>query len=429
MRCWRLRYLCAAPPLVSSPRACSAPQLRCARFARPSPSRGVFSAAVHQQLEARVRRHAELETLLQSPELPARDIARLGREASQLERTVSVIGAYQDALAEASDLRAMAEGGDAADAELAAVARAELSELNPRLLELEGQLRRLLLPVDEADSRDAILELRAGTGGDEAGLFAGDLLAMYASYASSRGWKWSPMAVSHGEASGGSACVKEAMIAVSGPGAFGRLKHESGVHRVQRVPATETAGRVHTSTASVAVLPEAEEVDVEIRTADLRIDTYRAQGAGGQHVNTTDSAVRITHLPTGVVVAMQDQRSQHQNKEKAMQVLRARVYERQREALASERSAARRSQIGSAARSERVRTYNFSANRVTDHRVGVSVHDMPAMMRGELLDGIMDALEEAQQEAALSEAEKRPERSRWLKNSQPVKEKEKLAPR
>ena len=369
--------------------------------------RGLFSAAIHAQLDARLQRHGELDALLLQPGLDPKSMQRYARELSQLEKTVGMIRAYQRALAEATDLDSVIRDGERAGAppdaaEFAKLAREERAPLGEQLEELEGRLKRHLLPRDAADARDAILELRAGTGGDEASLFAGDLLAMYQGYAAARGWGWAPMSVSRADVGGG---VKEAVVAVSGDGAFGRLKYESGVHRVQRVPATETQGRVHTSTASVAVLPEAEEVDVEIRTADLRIDTYRAQGAGGQHVNTTDSAVRITHLPTGVVVAMQDQRSQHQNKDKAMQILRARVYERQREALEAERSAARRSQIGSAARSERVRTYNFAQNRVTDHRANVSKFDMDAMMRGELLDELMDALEAQEQEEALGALE------------------------
>ena len=368
--------------------------------------RSVFSAAVHQQLDARVARHSELDSILTKPGLDPKEFAKLSREVSQLEKVVSVIKQYQALRHEAQDLESVIKEGERKsagldEAEFATIAKAELSELAPQLEELEAKLKRLLLPRDEADARDAILEIRAGTGGDEAALFAGDLLAMYEGYAASKGWKWSPMSVSKADLGG----IKEASIAVSGDGAFGRLKYECGVHRVQRVPLTETQGRVHTSTASVAVLPEAEEVDVQIRTADLRIDTYRAQGAGGQHVNTTDSAVRITHIPTGVVVACQDQRSQHANKDRAMRVLRARVFEQQREALEKERSAARRLQIGSAARSERVRTYNFVQNRVTDHRVNVSKFDMEGMMRGELLEELMDALETAEQEEALAALE------------------------
>jgi peptide chain release factor 1 len=371
-----------------------------------APVRHAFSAAVHAQLEARVARHRELSELLLQPGLDPRDFARHSREVSSLDKTVALIREYQALVREVGDLQSVAADGDAKGAsaeesELAKLARAELAELQPAVTDMEGRLTLALLPRDDADDRDAIVEIRAGTGGDEAALFAGDLLGMYEGYASARGWKWSLMSVSKGDYGG----FKEAVVAVSGEGAFGRLKHESGVHRVQRVPLTEGGGRVHTSTASVAVLPEAAEVDLEIRASDLRIDTYRAQGAGGQHVNTTDSAVRITHIPTGVVVAMQDQRSQHQNRDKAMRVLRARVYEQQREAAEAERSAARRSQIGRAERSERVRTYNFTQNRVTDHRVNVSVFNMDAMLRGELLDEVMDALEAAATQEALAALE------------------------
>ena len=254
--------------------------------------------------------------------------------------------------------------------------------------------------------RSAIIELRAGAGGDEASLFTGEMLAMYERYAARRGWKFrvldvarpSGLADNHGG-------VKEASVAVTGDGVFGRLKLESGVHRVQRVPLTESSGRLHTSSMSVAVLPEAQEVDVDIRPGDLQIDTYRASGAGGQHVNTTDSAVRVTHLPTGIVVAIQDERSQHSNKAKALQVLMARVYEAKRVELESSRSQDRRAQIGSGDRSERIRTYNFPQDRVTDHRVGVSVFGMADMFAGELLDTLLDALEAADKESRLKALE------------------------
>ena len=239
-----------------------------------------------------------------------------------------------------------------------------------------------------------------GVGGDEAALFAAELLRLYEAYAAARGWAWSPLTVTHEADWGG---VREAVVAISGDGAFGRLKYESGVHRVQRVPVTQSTGLLQTSTMTVAVLPEAEEVDVTIRAADLRIDTYRAQGAGGQHVNTTDSAVRITHVPTGLVVAIQDERSQQQNRAKAMRVLRARIFDRERERVEAERRSARNAQVGSSARSERVRTYNYQQNRVTDHRVGLSKHDVEAVMRGECLDDFYDALHAADQEARLTE--------------------------
>jgi peptide chain release factor 1 len=272
--------------------------------------------------------------------------------------------------------------------------------VGPALAAAEAALARALAPADEADGRDAILEVRAGTGGDEAALFAGEVLAAYAAYAAARGWGWAPLAVSR-DGGGG---VREAAVAVAGAGAYGRLRHESGVHRVQRVPTTEGAGRVHTSTAAVVVLADGGEVaELELRPADLRLDTFRASGAGGQHVNTTDSAVRITHLPTGTVVTCQDERSQHQNKARALRVLRARLADAERERAEAARAAARKSQVGRADRSERVRTYNFAQNRVTDHRVALTRFDVDAMMRGELLGEFIDALADAEMQQRLGE--------------------------
>ncbi len=259
----------------------------------------------------------------------------------------------------------------------------------------------LLLPKDEADDRNAILEVRAGTGGDEAALFAEELFHMYQRYAAGRGWRFEPISVSETGIGG----YKEASAAISGPGVFARLKFESGPHRVQRVPVTESGGRIHTSAATVAVLPEAEEVDVQIDDKDLRIDTFRSQGAGGQHVNTTDSAVRITHLPTGVVVSCQDEKSQFKNKAKAMKVLRARLYERQREELDSARAEARRSQVGSGDRSEKIRTYNFPQSRVTDHRIKLTLYKLDQVLAGEALDELIEALIAEDQAARLAAAE------------------------
>jgi peptide chain release factor 1 len=349
-------------------------------------------------LQARLReledRHSAVNAELSGASLELSLRTRLSRELNGLERIVSAIGDFRGALREAQDLESLARE----EGEMGALARAELAEsARPELAAREARLLRLLLPADEADSRDAILELRAGVGGEEAGLFAGEVLRMYELYAAARGWQWSPMFL---QAEGES--VREAVVAIAGEGAYGRLKNESGVHRVQRVPSTQSTGKLQTSTMTVAVLPEAEEADVELRPGDLRIDTYRAQGAGGQHVNTTDSAVRITHLPTGLVVSIQDERSQQQNRVKAMRVLRSRLFEAERTRIAEARSRDRKSQIGTSARSDRIRTYNFAQNRVTDHRVALSKHDMAGFMRGELLDDFLDALLAQEQEETLA---------------------------
>ena len=259
----------------------------------------------------------------------------------------------------------------------------------------------MLLPKDQDDDRNAIFEIRAGTGGDEAALFAGELLNMYQRYAALHNWKFELLDYSYTPIGG----CKEASASISGRGAFARLKYESGVHRVQRVPATESGGRIHTSAATVAVLPEAEEVDVQIDEKDLRVDTYRSQGAGGQHVNTTDSAVRITHLPSGIVVQCQDEKSQHKNRAKAMTVLRSRLYDQQRQQMADDRAAERRSQIGSGDRSEKIRTYNFPQNRVTDHRINFTLHKLDRVVVGEGLDEVIDALIADHQASLLGELE------------------------
>jgi peptide chain release factor 1 len=286
--------------------------------------------------------------------------------------------------------------------EIREMAQEEMTALQARLPEAERELALKLLPRDAADERPAMLEIRAGTGGDEAALFAGDLLRMYQRYAESRGWRFETISASPSEVGG----FKEAIASVSGQGVFARLKFESGVHRVQRVPVTESGGRIHTSAATVAVLPEAEEVDVQIDDKDLRIDVYRSSGPGGQSVNTTDSAVRITHLPTGLVVIQQDEKSQHKNKAKALKVLRTRLYELERERLASERAGARKSMVGSGDRSERIRTYNFPQGRVTDHRINLTLHRLPEILEGQLdeLIGALIAEDEAERLASLDES-------------------------
>lgn len=284
------------------------------------------------------------------------------------------------------------------DKEMAEMARDEIERLDELLPDLEHQVQLMLLPKDAADERNVILEVRAGTGGDEAALFAGDLFRMYARYAQLQGWSVDLMSASEGEMGG----YKEVIAEISGRGVFAKLKFESGVHRVQRVPVTEGDGRIHTSAATVAVLPEPEEVDIVIEEKDLRIDVYRASGAGGQHVNKTESAVRITHLPTGVVVAQQDEKSQHKNKARAMQILRARIYEAEREKLDRERAAERKGQVGSGDRSERIRTYNFPQSRVTDHRINLTLYKLDQIVAGDALDELLSALVAEDQAARLA---------------------------
>jgi peptide chain release factor 1 len=329
--------------------------------------------------------------------LDGAEIVRLAKEHAELRPVVEAVDALERARAEAADLEAMATG---ADAEMAELAREELTKLNERLPELERAVALHLAPKDKDESASAILEIRAGTGGDEAALFAGDLFRMYQRYAQLHGWKVEVDSISEGEVGG----YKEIIAAVTGEGVFGRLKFESGVHRVQRVPDTEAQGRIHTSAATVAVLPEVEDVEIEINDADLRIDTYRSSGAGGQHVNKTDSAVRITHLPTGIVVTSSE-KSQHQNRARALKVLKARLYEQQREALDSARADARKTQVGSGDRSERIRTYNFPQGRVTDHRINLALYNLPKVMTGEALDEIIDPLIADDQAARLASLE------------------------
>ncbi len=322
------------------------------------------------------------------------DIAALGREYAELRPVVEQIAEYRRLLAEIAETEAMLK-----DPEMRALAEEELPALRTRLPELEQALRLALLPRDAADARPAILEIRPGTGGEEAALFAGDLLRMYQRHAEAKGWRFEIIELQETELGG----IRELTANVQGQGVFARLKYESGVHRVQRVPATESGGRIHTSAATVAVLPEAEEVDVRIDPADLRIDTMRASGAGGQHVNTTDSAVRITHVPTGLVVTSSE-KSQHRNREIAMNVLRARLYDMERARVDSARASDRKSQVGSGDRSERIRTYNFPQGRLTDHRIGLTLYRLDQVMQGDL-DEIIDALTAEDQAARLAEIE------------------------
>ena len=326
------------------------------------------------------------------------EIVKLSKEHAELRPVVEAVDALGRARGEVAELQEMAR---ADDAEMAGLAREELETLNARLPELERAVALLLAPKDKDESASAILEVRAGTGGDEAALFAGDLFRMYQRYAQLHGWRVEIDSVSEGEMGG----YKEIIASITGDGVFGRLKFESGVHRVQRVPDTETQGRIHTSAATIAVLPEVED-EIEINDADLRIDTYRSSGAGGQHVNKTDSAVRITHLPTGVVVTSSE-KSQHQNRARAMKVLKARLYDMQREALDTARADARKSQVGSGDRSERIRTYNFPQGRVTDHRINLTLYNLAKIIEGDALDDIVNPLiaeDQAERLASLEES-------------------------
>ncbi|MDA5634968.1 MULTISPECIES: peptide chain release factor 1 [Rhizobium/Agrobacterium group] len=330
------------------------------------------------------RRFGEIEARMSAG--PAADVyVKLASEYSELQPVVNKIRDYEKAIAEAADLEALL-ADRTTDRDMRDLAEMELPEVEARIGELEKDMQVLLLPKDAADEKSAILEIRAGTGGSEAALFAGDLFRMYERFASTKGWKVEVLSASEGEAGG----YKEIIATISGRGVFSKLKFESGVHRVQRVPETEASGRIHTSAATVAVLPEAEDIDVEIRPEDIRIDTMRASGAGGQHVNTTDSAVRITHLPTGLIVTSSE-KSQHQNRAKAMQVLRSRLYDIERQKVDNERSADRKSQVGSGDRSERIRTYNFPQGRVTDHRINLTLYKLDRMIEGEI-DELVDAL-------------------------------------
>lgn len=345
-----------------------------------------MNAIPEQKLDSLVARWESIQGELNHGGIDQNAFAKLTKEFADLDPVVGVINALRSAQKERQDLNALVGDGEA-DQDMKALAREELSEIEPRIESLENELQILLLPKDAADERSAILEVRAGTGGDEAALFAADLFRMYQRYADEHGWKTDVIQASENDLGG----YKEIVANITGKGVFARMKFESGVHRVQRIPATETGGRIHTSAATVAVLPEAEEVDVEIRNEDIRIDTMRASGAGGQHVNTTDSAVRITHIPTGIIVVSAE-KNQHQNRRKAMQVLRTRLFDLEREKADSERSDARKTQIGSGDRSQRIRTYNFPQGRVTDHRINLTLHKLQEVMQGTGLDEIIDSL-------------------------------------
>ena len=347
-----------------------------------------------ERLDAILARAEILQNEMNGEVAPERFVA-LSKEFAAIDPIAQAVRAYRKALQEQSELQQLSMGDDE---EMAKLAQAELAELLVQLAQMEAELQILLLPKDTADELNVILELRAGTGGDEAALFAGDLFRMYARYADLQGWKSEIISQSEGEIGG----YKEIVATVRGKGVFAHLKFESGVHRVQRVPETESSGRIHTSAATVAVLPEPEEVDIKIDNKDLRIDVFRASGPGGQSVNTTDSAVRITHLPTGIMVSQQDEKSQHKNRAKAMQVLRARLFEVERERSDSERAADRKSQVGSGDRSERIRTYNFPQGRVTDHRINLTLHKLDKIIAGDGLETLIDTLISADQSLKLA---------------------------
>jgi peptide chain release factor 1 len=337
------------------------------------------------KLEKVIDRRRELGETLASGALDPKSFAKVSKEYSDLEPVVAAIETLRATQSELADLEALRAEGDP---EMRAMAEAEYFALKDKLPALERDVQAMLLPKDAADEKNAILEVRAGTGGEEGALFAAALFRMYQRYAALRGWRFETMELAETGLGG----YREAIANISGAGVFARLKFESGVHRVQRVPATEASGRIHTSTATVAVLPEAEEVDVRIDEKDLRIDVFRASGPGGQSVNTTDSAVRITHIPTGIVVSQQDEKSQHKNKAKALKILRARLYEAERERQAAGRAADRKGQVGTGDRSERIRTYNFPQGRVSDHRIELTIYEIDKVIEGEGLDRFIDAL-------------------------------------
>ncbi|EKN00843.1 MULTISPECIES: peptide chain release factor 1 [Acidocella] len=353
-----------------------------------------MSDALDSKLDRILARAEELRFML-SGTLAGEEFVKASKELAELGPVEEQVLALREAEKQRREAEALL-----ADPDMKELAEAELHTLKAQIPELEMAVRLALLPKDEADARSGILEIRPAAGGDEAGLFAAELFSAYQKYAASQGWRFEVLEYDENELGG----VKGAMAEITGKSVFARLKFESGVHRVQRVPTTETQGRIHTSTITVAVMPEAEEVDVDINEADLRIDVYRASGAGGQHVNKTESAVRITHIPTGTVVAMQEERSQHKNRAKAMKILRSRIYEQQRAALSATRAADRKGQVGTGDRSERIRTYNFPQGRVTDHRINLTLHKIDRVMLGEF-DDIIEALIAEDQAARLAAQE------------------------
>jgi peptide chain release factor 1 len=357
---------------------------------------------LEQTFDRVLTRHAELSAMLtgEGGATDSQTFVKMSKELAELDPVVVGIKALRQLVSEMDDAAQMKDDLDA-DAEMRSLAEEEFYALKERLPLLEREVQVALLPKDEADEKNAILEVRAGTGGEEAALFAAELFRMYERYAALRGWRFEVLGVNDTGLGG----IKEATAGITGRGVFARLKFESGVHRVQRVPQTEAGGRIHTSAATVAVLPEAEEVDIQIDDKDLRIDVFRSQGSGGQSVNTTDSAVRVTHLPTNTVVQCQDEKSQHKNKAQAMKVLRARLYEAERAQKDAARSAERKGQVGSGDRSERIRTYNFPQGRVTDHRINLTLYKIDKVMEGEALDELVEALGAADQAARLAEME------------------------
>ncbi len=352
--------------------------------------------ALEEKLNSIKSRHAELASLMSQGDLSGEEFTKYSMEYAELDPVVEAITGLQDARQEKEDLQEML-----GDPEMKAMAEEEIRAIDAKIPKLEKQIQLALIPKDMDDTKNAIVEIRAGTGGDEAALFASDLFNMLKGYSAKQGWKLEVMEASENDIGG----YKEIVAQVSGQNVFAKLKYESGTHRVQRVPKTESGGRIHTSAATIAVLPEAEEAEVDIKSDDLRVDTYRSQGAGGQHVNTTDSAVRITHIPTGVVVEMQEERSQHKNRAKAMKVFATRIYDLERQKLHAERAADRKEQVGSGDRSERIRTYNFPQGRVTDHRINLTLHNLDGVLNGEALEEITEALIADDQATALASME------------------------